>query len=369
MPEGEVDERSADENLQVLAEVAAEPADQMIEAALSAAREMLGLDMALVSELGSGGQTLRYVEGDAASFSLEAGTVTPLSGGYCERMIKGTLPNVIHDVRQHDMARDIPATFGADVGCYVGVPLRFSDGALFGSFACLGHEPASSLGERDVSFMLVLARMVSGQIERQRAEAKVRRLGIEAGAAEALMSALEARERYTGEHSKAVVRLAVALAERLGLDEDERSEVAQVALLHDIGKVAIPEAILTKPGPLDSEEWGHMREHPAIGADILLRTKSLAHLAPVVRAEHEHWDGSGYPDGRTGGEIPLGARICLLCDAFHAMTSARSYRDAMSPGAAREEIRRRLGSQFCPSTGRELLAMLDQRPYEALTEI
>jgi HD-GYP domain-containing protein (c-di-GMP phosphodiesterase class II) len=152
-----------------------------------------------------------------------------------------------------------------------------------------------------------------------------------------------------------VVTLARAVARRLGLDEVQVSEVAHVALLHDLGKIAVPDAILRKPGPLTAHEQGLMRQHPVVGADIVASTPDLAHLAPAIRAEHERWDGAGYPDGLAGEDIPIASRITLVCDAFHAMTSHRPYRRAMSAEAARAEIRRASGTQFCPGAATALL--------------
>jgi HD-GYP domain-containing protein (c-di-GMP phosphodiesterase class II) len=130
--------------------------------------------------------------------------------------------------------------------------------------------------------------------------------------------ALEARDFYTSAHSKDVVELASAVARRLGLGQDATRDVEQVALLHDIGKVGIPDAVLQKQGPLDAQEWELMRQHPVVGEHIIAGTPGLSHLAPAIRAEHEHWDGSGYPDGLAGEQIPLASRITLACDALLA---------------------------------------------------
>ena len=174
----------------------------------------------------------------------------------------------------------------------------------------------------------------------------------------ALLAAVNARDSYTATHSRQVVTLARAVARRLQLDERTATEAEHVALLHDLGKIAVPDAILRKPGPLTDHEWTLMRQHPVVGAEILASTPELAHLSPAVRAEHERWDGQGYPDGLAGDEIPIASRIALVCDAYHAMTSNRPYRQAMSAARARDEIRRCAGSQFCPHAAAALLAAL-----------
>ena len=148
------------------------------------------------------------------------------------------------------------------------------------------------------------------------------------------------------------------MARELGLSERELTDVKHVALLHDIGKIALPDGILRKPGPLDDEEWTAMRHHPIHGAEMIAAVSGLSHLAPMVRAEHERWDGGGYPDGLLGEEIPLASRITLVCDAYHAMTSDRPYR-SLGEERARAVVVDGLGSQFCPTAGRALLATLD----------
>ena len=178
----------------------------------------------------------------------------------------------------------------------------------------------------------------------------------------ALLAAVNARDSYTALHSREVVTLARSVARRLGLDEAKTSEVEHVALLHDLGKIAIPDAILRKAGPLTSHEQTLMRQHPVVGAQILASMPELAHLAPAVRAEHERWDGAGYPDGLAAEDIPIASRIALVCDAYHAMTSNRPYRRAMSASAARDEIRREAGAQFCPYAATALLEVLAAAP-------
>jgi HD-GYP domain-containing protein (c-di-GMP phosphodiesterase class II) len=156
------------------------------------------------------------------------------------------------------------------------------------------------------------------------------------------------RDRYTGTHCEAVVSLAIAVADDLGLDASRLRELEYAARLHDVGKVGIPDAILHKPGPLDDDEWSVMRCHPQWGAEVLGGIPELQGVAEVIRAEHEHWDGRGYPNELAAEEIPLASRIILACDAYHAMTSDRPYRRAMSRVRARAELQHAAGSQFDP---------------------
>jgi diguanylate cyclase (GGDEF)-like protein/putative nucleotidyltransferase with HDIG domain len=174
----------------------------------------------------------------------------------------------------------------------------------------------------------------------------------------ALAAAIDARDNYTMSHSEEVVGLAREVARRLGLSPSEVSKVRDGAMLHDVGKVAIPNEILFKPGPLTDAEWDVMRQHPVIGESILRRTPELAPIAPLVRHEHERWDGGGYPDGLGGDSIPIGSRIILACDAYNAMITARPYREPMSEEAAHAELRGNAGSQFDPRVVEALLAVL-----------
>jgi two-component system, cell cycle response regulator len=152
---------------------------------------------------------------------------------------------------------------------------------------------------------------------------------------------LQLRMRDIGE-------LALEVGRELHMGPEGLDEVARAAELHDVGKVAVPDAILDKPGPLDPVEWSFMRRHPLIGERILLAAPALRPVARLVRSSHERFDGSGYPDGLRGDEIPLGARVVIVCDAFDAMTSERPYREAVAQADAIEELRRCVGTQFDP---------------------
>lgn len=178
---------------------------------------------------------------------------------------------------------------------------------------------------------------------------------------EALSTALTARDGYTGEHSHETLWLVRAICEELHLSENACEYVADVALLHDIGKIGIPNEILHEPGKLNDEQWEVMKQHPVIGERIVITVPGLEEVARAIRHEHERWDGGGYPDGLKAGEIPLASRIVLVCDAFHAMTSDRPYRAAMGMEDARLELSRNAGSQFDPTVVGALLHVLDRR--------
>jgi putative nucleotidyltransferase with HDIG domain len=170
-----------------------------------------------------------------------------------------------------------------------------------------------------------------------------------------------ARDPYTGGHSESIADLAAAVAQELGLSPAEVQNLRVAALLHDIGKVAIPDGILHKPGPLEPEEWAVVRKHPDIGARILASARHLWPVIPIVRHHHERWDGRGYPDGLSGEAIPLGARILAVVDAYAAMTDVRPYRTPLPVDLALQELRRCAGTQFDPQIVDAFLRTLERR--------
>jgi HD-GYP domain-containing protein (c-di-GMP phosphodiesterase class II) len=146
-----------------------------------------------------------------------------------------------------------------------------------------------------------------------------------------------------------VANMTAGVAAQFAFDAEALDETLRAAELHDIGKLAIPDAIINKPGPLDANEWAFMKQHTVIGQRILNATPALNPVAAIVRSAHERWDGAGYPDGLSGDAIPLGARIIAVCDAYDAMTSDRCYQNARSHQDALAEIRNHAGTQFDPA--------------------
>ena len=166
---------------------------------------------------------------------------------------------------------------------------------------------------------------------------------------DALVQVLMEREPQLHEHLREVALLAQRTAIELGLQSDELDEVVRAAELHDVGKIAVPDSVLHKSGPLDESEWQIMRQHPVIGERILARVPALRSVGELVRSSHERWDGGGYPDRLRGADIALGARIVAVCDAYHAMISQRPYATPRSPESAMRELRRCSGTQLDPA--------------------
>ena len=173
-------------------------------------------------------------------------------------------------------------------------------------------------------------------------------------ATHALLRVLTERHPDVGDHSDGVADLAEAVARHMGVDDEQAREVRAGAELHDIGKAAIPDAILSKPGPLDEGEWAFMRRHTLIGERIVASAHALANVAKLVRSSHERWDGAGYPDGLAGDAIPLGARIIFVCDAFDAMLADRPYSAALGFEPALAELERCAGQPVRPAGRRRV---------------
>jgi putative nucleotidyltransferase with HDIG domain len=164
----------------------------------------------------------------------------------------------------------------------------------------------------------------------------------------ALANAVDARDTYVENHSQRMAKIAEVICRELNFNEDQIQAVHWAALLHDIGKIGVPDEILSKPGPLNNEEWATMMRHPEIGSQILAPLKRMSYVAPIIRAHHEKYDGSGYPDGLKGSQIPLGARILAVVDAYIAIKDERVYRKSRSHAEAILEIKRHSGTQFDP---------------------
>ena len=331
-----------------------------IERILKLACDQLHMDVAFLGELVDGHEVLRAVHGDGTGFGVQTGTELPLPETLRQRTVNGGRPRVDADSSIDGELAGLAPVGNGGLSGYVAVPLRLPDGRLYGALRALSAEPRPDPSEREAELMRFLAGIVGELLDHAEADAREHRAEIELSGIRALLAALEARDHYTGEHSRTVVRLATAVAERLGLSRAEVLEAEQVAMLHDIGKVGIPDSVLQKRAGLTREEWELMLQHPAVGERIVGSIDSLSHLALAIRAEHERFNGTGYPDGLEREEIPMASRITFVCDAYHAMTSDRPYRAAMSPADARRELEANAGTQFDPLVVRTLGAVLDE---------
>jgi len=232
----------------------------------------------------------------------------------------------------------VQVTVGADN--VVGTPLE-SAGRIVGGILIDGGDV-----ERWERLREAIEPQVATALESTTLAEEVRKTHLET--ISALSRSMEAKDNYTGGHTERVSDIAVGLARRLGYSGADLNAIEIGALMHDIGKIGIPESILHKPGPLDNDEWIVMKRHPVISELILSEIDLSPLVLEIARSSHERLDGQGYPDGLAGDEIPLPARIVLVADAFDALTTDRPYRRARRPKAALEEIVANMDTQFCP---------------------
>jgi putative nucleotidyltransferase with HDIG domain len=274
-----------------------------------------------------------------------------------ERGVNGRVARTGRPAMVNDTARDpdyLRTATGTDPGSELSLPIVVAEtnwGVLN-----LEQRERGAFDEEDLLLAHVIAGQIGAAIHRcqlvgELEDAFLTTIGV-------ISDAVEMQDAYTASHANEVAELAVAVGERLGVEGVELDRLRYGALLHDVGKIGIPAEILRKPGPLTPEERLRMDEHTAIGARMLERIPFLAPVAPLVRSAHERHDGRGYPDGLAGEEIPRGAMVIATCDAFHAMTSDRSYRKAMTVTDAEAELRAHSGTQFEPGVVDALLLEL-----------
>lgn len=184
----------------------------------------------------------------------------------------------------------------------------------------------------------------------------------------ALSNAVEAKDIYTKGHSQRVAKYSRMIAKRMGMDREKQSEIYYIGLLHDIGKIGVRDTVINKNGRLTEEEYEEIKRHPVVGYDILKNITEIPDISMGAKWHHEKYDGSGYPDGLKGEEIPLIARIIAVADAYDAMTSTRSYRDVLPQKVVREEIEKNLGKQFAPDIAKIMLDIIDEDVYYKLNK-
>lgn len=310
--------------------------------------------LAVVQRLDPDG-SLRVVAG-AGPLAREVGDflalVQPVEIGVNGRVVRTGEPAMVNDTQlDSDYLHRNPRT---DPGSELSLPIRVA-GSIWGVMN-LEQEETHAFADED----LLLAHIVAGQLGSAiyRCQLVDELEGAFLSTLGVLADAVELQDAYTADHANEVAELAVNVGIRMGVSGSELDRLRYGALLHDVGKIGVPGELLRKPGPLSAEERTTMDAHTAIGARMLERIPFLAPVAPLVRSAHERVDGRGYPDGLKGDEIPRAAMIICTCDAFHAMTSDRSYRRAMDKAAAIVELRAGAGSQFDSAVVEALIAEL-----------
>lgn len=284
-----------------------------------------------------------------AQDTVGAAAVTQMARALCTATLRHGRPLVVDDARSLDPAASFGAGWPPHAGMAAPVP---GDGAPAGALAALGVRPSWLPGPRELELLVIgadlLARALAALVAPGSVSAQVGRL----------QSELAAHDEETHEHCREVGDLACAVGRSFDLDPFELVELLFAGELHDLGKSALPRAILRKRGPLDESEWRHVRRHPHLGAEMLASVPGLAPVGWVVQHHHERWDGTGYPHGLARERIPLASRIVAACDAYLAMVRDRPYRAARSEPAAIAELHAGAGTQWDPHVVEALVEAL-----------
>ena len=354
------------------------------------AYEQIGLLYRLGCAMGSGTPTERFVTDlceelrQYSRFEWVAAVFTP-NGQYTSTVVGGSTATGRSDRHRHTLIRSASELM-RELGDARSAILEPGQGGLAGAIKSelavhtilLDGKPAGALvagdkaGEdpgvssKDTQLLKAASEFLSVFLDNARMYEDQRRLFM--GTLQALTASIDAKDRYTRGHSERVSHLAVMFSEAIGLDREFVEDIRICGLVHDVGKIGVPESVLQKVGTLTKEEFVLIRQHPEIGHRILRNVPQLANILPGVLHHHERWDGGGYPHGLAGEEIPLIARLLSVADTFDAMSSSRSYREAMPRDVVVKEIQDCAGTQFDPELARAFID-LDFRVYDEMARV
>jgi HD-GYP domain-containing protein (c-di-GMP phosphodiesterase class II) len=339
-----------------LAKEAAEIANALLEASrelgtAESPEEVLGRSVEVTARVLSTERAMLWIEEEAAPRDLVARAAFGYSYDTDPRGRR--FPHdVAHEwlqrggpfILEPDDVAALPGVDASQISRFVVAPLKLEGNRVGALTATIGDR---TIDDRQLRLLAGLAHQAKLAIESAEHYESLERTFLSTVAA--LANALEAKDEYTSSHARWITDMSLLVGKELELDRDALKRLELGALFHDIGKIGIPSEILQKPGPLTDEEFEIVKEHPELGEKILAPIERLADVRPIVRACHERWDGLGYPDGKSGDDIPVEARIVLVCDAFHAMVTDRPYRMRLPAEEAVRRLRESSGTQFDPS--------------------
>ena len=318
---------------------------RVLELALVEAEQVCHAEASSVWELDEEAQELFFhvVRGRAAGEIRHLRV--PLGEGIVGSVALSGRAEVVNDVASDLRWRgDIGGSFRTRA--ILAVPL-VAQGKVIGVLQLLNPVGRERFDEEDLRRLVLFAGLLANPLQNARLHWAQRQQFLDT--VTILAEFVEKRDPYTGGHFRRVASYSVLIGNEMGLDPDELEELKYAATLHDIGKIAVPDAILGKPAPLDPQETEVMKTHPEVGSEIVNRLRNLRHVLPGVRSHHERVDGKGYPDGLADEQIPLVAKIIAVADTFDAMTTSRPYRAGIAPEQAAAEIATMSGTQFCPA--------------------
>ncbi len=321
--------------------------DTVLNRALQAAENVMEAERSSIWQVDKNGKELffRILRGGDAS--VLKNLRLKMGEGIAGTVAKEGKPMIVKDVKKDPhWAHRFDDKSDFETRSILSVPLSVR-GQTIGVMQLLNKKGGRNFNDNDLHELMLLAGQVSIAIDNARLYEQQKEIFLET--AIALATAVEKRDEYTGGHTRRVVEYSVAIGRRLDLTEEQFENIRVSAVLHDIGKIGIPDAILNKPGSLNDEEQKIMMSHTAIGGEIIAPIEELEEARSGIVFHHEKWDGSGYLYGIKGEKIPLLARIISVADTYDAMTTDRPYRKGMSPEIALNEILSKSGTQFCPS--------------------
>jgi HD-GYP domain-containing protein (c-di-GMP phosphodiesterase class II) len=339
--------------------------EEVLRTGMDSAEQVLGAEASSIWEIDNeaGEIFFRVVSAEGASakdIRLKIGE------GISGWVVKHGQPQLIADARLDPrFSRKVDTTTRFVTRSMLCVPLLVNDQCI-GAFQLLNKKSGEHFNDDD----LYLAQLLAGQIAVALDNARLyqEKKKTLTHTALALADVIEMRDEYTGGHVQRVIDYSMVMGKAMGLDEDTLETLQLSAALHDIGKIAVPDRVLNKQGPLDKEEFESMKKHPETGTKMLLETRILQQIIPGMRSHHERWDGRGYPDHLVGEQSPLQARIIAVADTFDAMTSNRPYRKGLSLPVAIDELKKNSGTQFCPASVTAFLKAFDAGKITALLE-
>ncbi len=332
---------------------------RVLELALVEAEQVCQAETSSIWELDEDSQELyfRVVRGRAAGEIRHVRV--PLGEGIVGSVAQSGRAEVVNDVASEPRWRgDFGGSFRTRA--ILAVPL-LAQGKVIGVVQLLNPVGRERFDDEDLRRMVLFAGLLANPLENARLHWAQRQQFLDT--VTILAEFVEKRDPYTGGHFRRVASYSVLLGAAMGLDRDELEELKYAATLHDIGKIAVPDAILGKPAPLDAGEAEVMKKHPAVGSEIVYRLRNLRHVLPGVRSHHERLDGKGYPDGLVDEQIPLVARIIAVADTFDAMTTSRPYRAGLAHERAAAEIVSKSGTQFCPTVVAAFRQLFDRGEF------
>ncbi|HEX8052951.1 MAG TPA: GAF domain-containing protein [Thermoleophilaceae bacterium] len=334
--------------------------DEIVEAAVEELHRAFGYFTCAVVRRSEDGESIDLLAGRGAAYQEVTAWRQPIAAGVIGRCLRERRTIVVNDVSRDS---DYFATAATEAVRSELVSPIWVGPELWGALD-VQEVNEGAFDEADARLIETVTDQLGAALRSAILYEQLERAYL--GTAEALATALEAKDAHSASHARSIVSNAEAVARLLGLGGQDLRDVRYGAAFHDIGKIAVPEGILGKPGPLSDSERAQVERHVLIGEQILAPVEFLSRVRTIVRHGHERWDGTGYPDRLAGDEIPLGSRIVLACDALDAMTTDRPYREALPRNAARSELRLHAGSQFDPRVVDALLEVLDRREAPTL---